>query len=138
MRRNRGILFYLLASLFFTQGVFDCGCLYAAVSPKSASVKTSMPCHTAGKQNIPEKKNCCGACYLAKYALHPGPIEIQPASVGRARGFPDSYSSLFFSAEAALAAPAGHSLNQAAGILTPARSVPFSTPLFLSCGRLLI
>ncbi len=140
MKRKRSILFYLLMSLFFTQGIFDCGCLYAAVAPaaRSAAVETSRHCHSAGKQDTPKKKDCCPACHLTKYALNPGSGEIQSDTVRGIHGVLDSYHTAFLAAEAVLAAPDGHGLRTASGFPRYARSVPFSTPLFLSYGHLLI
>ena len=137
MKKQRFFLFYLLASLFLAQGILDCGCLYAAVdqAPKPMAMESGMPCHGGTHQDAPAKKDCCSACYLAKYALFPHSIEIQSLQDG---GSVFVSGPSFSGFTGFLSEAPGLSQGLSASTSLHARSVPFSASDLLASIRLLI
>ena len=139
MKKQRFFLFYLLASLLLAQGILDCGCLYAAVNPapKLAAMESGMPCHdSAHSQEAPGEKNCCGACYLAKYALFPRSVELQ-AGLNANPSFIFS-GAAFSGLSGALPENAGLPQSTSAFAMRHTRGVSVSVPALLASVRLLI
>lgn len=138
MQKQRVLAFYLLVSLFLMQGIFDCGCLYAA--PETAGMTMEMPCHAAEgpaeKQQPRHEKDCCGACYLAKFALSPRFLEVS-APEGAFSHF-GLTGPVFSGATGFLPTDVFFSSTFSAFAQRQARGVPFSGPDLLASTRLLI